>query len=344
MFKISILLFCVLGVLCLTQEEADEPGEDDTKDDLSVLECPPFLLKNATPLSPCICHEGLDDDAIFIECNGLLAPKQLKQITMKLGRRRIDALEIKESNLPHLIRQLLGGNAIETIFMRNNSINSVDPTAFAGSENLAQRIDLSANNIQDFKFEMFNQFSELTVLNLGENKLTKITSAGQIQNLHVLYLYMNKIETIEPGAFNLLEGLEYLDLRWNDLKQLPLGALTVPSPRWQLRIRNNELPTLEGAFQGVVPFLVEASYNSITQLKEEVYRPVLEGAMTEGAQLYLEGNLLQCDCDVAWLVTNITLRRFVDNAVCSGSMSNIQDLMPEEFETCQGFEPTTESV
>ena len=63
---------------------------------------------------------------------------------------------------------------------------------------------------------------------------------------------MNKIETIEPGAFNLLEGLEYLDLRWNDLKQLPLGALTVPSPRWQLRIRNNELPTLEGAFQGIL--------------------------------------------------------------------------------------------
>ena len=85
-------------------------------------------------------------------------------------------------------------------------------------------------------------------MNLGENQLTNIEDAGAAPSLRVLYLYSNKIDTIEPRAFRHLSGLEYLDLRWNNLQVLSANALEVSSTRWQLRIRSNQIATLENAF------------------------------------------------------------------------------------------------
>lgn len=81
---------------------------------------------------------------------------------------------------------------------------------------------------------------------MGQNQLTNIQDAGKAPSLRVLYLYSNKIDTIAPRAFHRLE-LEYLDLRWNNLQFLAPGALFVSSSRWQLRLRANQLTTLEKA-------------------------------------------------------------------------------------------------
>ena len=83
---------------------------------------------------------------------------------------------------------------------------------------------------------------------MGENQLTNIEDAGQAPSLRVLYLYSNKIDTIAPKAFGRLGGLEYLDLRWNNLQVLAPGAFHVSSDRWQLRLRANQLSSLEQAF------------------------------------------------------------------------------------------------
>ncbi len=83
---------------------------------------------------------------------------------------------------------------------------------------------------------------------MGENQLTNIEDAGQAPSLRVLYLYSNKIDTIAPRAFQRLRGLEYLDLRWNNLQVLSPGALYVNSERWQLRLRANQLSTMEQVF------------------------------------------------------------------------------------------------
>lgn len=83
---------------------------------------------------------------------------------------------------------------------------------------------------------------------MGENQLTNIEDAGQAPSLRVLYLYSNRIDTIAPNAFKRLGGLEYLDLRWNNLQVLAPGAFHVTSDRWQLRLRANQLSSLEQAF------------------------------------------------------------------------------------------------
>ena len=83
---------------------------------------------------------------------------------------------------------------------------------------------------------------------MGENQLTRIEDAGAAPSLRVLYLYSNQIDTIEPRAFRRLSGLEYLDLRWNNLQVLSANALEVSSVRWQLRIRSNQITTFESAF------------------------------------------------------------------------------------------------
>lgn len=78
--------------------------------------------------------------------------------------------------------------------------------------------------------------------------LTTIEDAGEAPSLRVLYLYSNKIEAIAPRAFQRLAGLEYLDLRWNNLKDLAPEALYVSSSRWQLRLRANQIANLDQVF------------------------------------------------------------------------------------------------
>lgn len=86
------------------------------------------------------------------------------------------------------------------------------------------------------------------MLNLGENQLTNIEDAGSAPSLRVLYLYSNQIDTISPDAFKKLEALEYLDLRWNSLQVLTSNAFAISAKRWQLRLRSNQLTSLENAF------------------------------------------------------------------------------------------------
>ena len=87
---------------------------------------------------------------------------------------------------------------------------------------------------------------------MGENLLTTIEDAGEAPSLRVLYLYSNKIDAIAPKAFQKLTGLEYLDLRWNNLQTLSPSSLDSTSERWQLRLRANQISSLDQVFsQGI---------------------------------------------------------------------------------------------
>lgn len=85
---------------------------------------------------------------------------------------------------------------------------------------------------------------------MGENQLSRIDNAGNAASLRVLHLQSNRIESIGPKAFYGLKALEYLDLRWNLLQVISSTGLEVSSGRWQLRLRSNQISSLEDAFGG----------------------------------------------------------------------------------------------
>ena len=83
---------------------------------------------------------------------------------------------------------------------------------------------------------------------MGKNRLTSIQDAGNAASLRVLYLYANNIKSIGSRAFYRLEALEYLDLRWNSLQVISSAAFQISSNRWQLRLRSNQISSLEDIF------------------------------------------------------------------------------------------------
>ncbi|XP_063602853.1 oplophorus-luciferin 2-monooxygenase non-catalytic subunit-like [Penaeus indicus] len=68
--------------------------------------------------------------------------------------------------------------------------------------------------------------------------------------------------------------------------------------------------------------------NSLTVLDEAVFRPLLEDEVS----LFLVGNPLSCECDIAWLVTTPDfMARIADDAACFNGQL-LSDLDPGIYE------------
>ena len=274
---------------------------------------------------------------------------------------------MRNSTLGPLVSLVTAQAYAISVLMRGNDITELAPDSFKGTDQIVGRLDLGSNQLSRVDFSIFNSFTQMQVLNLGENQLTGIDDAGEAPNLRVLYLHSNKIDAISPNAFRRLPNLEYLDLRWNNLQVLAPASLAVTSSRWQLRLRANQLATLDQVFSqgkdhriigiGIylsgspsasffflidnLPYLIDLSLNNIGTLTDVVYGPIIESALLEGSKFYLAGNPIQCDCSLAWLAKNGRLLAAVVGAKCDGESAGmtIGDLNLSEFAKCPPPKP-----
>jgi len=298
--------------------------------------CPPELRYKKNGPHRCVCRDGLDNQALMVECVALASANEMHEIFhgFLLGK-KIDAIEVRNSTLSSMIPQMTGQSYVGSIWMRSNEITSIDNQAFRGTEQNIKRLDLGANQLTSVNFSMFDAFSQLQVLNLGENQLRSIENAGNAPSLRVLYLNSNKIKIIGPKAFYGLEALEYLDLRWNLLQVISSAAFQVSSHRWQLRLRSNQISTLENAFgMGNFPYLVELHGNNVGTLTDTVYGPLAEVALLEGSKIYLGENSVNCDCSIGWLANNVTLLSTIVGAKCNGNGIPISDIKFNDLRNC----------
>lgn len=83
-----------------------------------------------------------------------------------------------------------------------------------------------------------------------------------------------------------------------------------------------------------MPYLVDLSRNNIGVLTDDVYGPIVDSAMAEGSKLYMDGNPIQCDCSLVWLLKNVQLLLSVVGAKCDGNGIAIADLKMDEFRNC----------
>lgn len=282
-----------------------------------------------------------------------------------LKGKRIDALEVRNSTLGPLVSLVTAQAYAGSVIMRGNEITELAPDSFKGTDQIVGRLDLGSNQITRVDFTIFNGFTQLQVLNLGQNLLTSIEDAGEAPNLRVLYLFSNRIDAISPNAFQRLPNLEYLDLRWNNLQVLAPASLAVSADRWQLRLRSNQISTLDqvfsqgkkkkgyedtfkgGTFKGSLvlytdhlPYLVDLSLNNVGTLTDVVYGPLIESALLEGSKIYLAGNPIQCDCSLAWLAKNGRLLAAVVGGKCDGEGGMaIGDVNIHEFAKCPPPKP-----
>merc|ERR1719369_1237795 len=105
--------------------------------------------------------------------------------------------------------------------------------------------------------------------------------------------YGNQFKTIPTGLFNRRSPrLYWLDFWGNDIEEVEQDAFPIINQGYNINLHNNKMSIL----------------------KEEVWRPLME----HGVVLYLAGNPLECDCGIAWVVTDSNMmKKIEEGTTCS---------------------------
>lgn len=180
------------------------------------------------PLVPFLLFFILPDDSLSSSC-----PKDCSCSTPD----SILCYQRRSSTIPKGVP-----SSTQSLYLFSNGIEVMRSDDFSGMEKL-EMLDLSQNKLTKLPERVFEHLTSLRNLDLSSNLITHISEEcfQGMTLLKRLYLYSNHIETIHPAAFNGLEHLLELKLQGNKLTSLP--ALVMPQ-LLLLDLRFNALPYL----------------------------------------------------------------------------------------------------
>ncbi|XP_055701010.1 peroxidasin isoform X2 [Phlebotomus papatasi] len=155
-------------------------------------------------------------------------------------------------------------------------------------------IDLRYNRIREIPPRAFYGKTHLHTIFLNENQVSSIEEGAfeGLPSLKYLYLNNNRIQRVAPNAFKDLDKLQSLYLQFNEISNLTNAPFVHLSHLSRLFLYNNRLTTIpEGLLNGP---------RSLRRLR-------------------LDGNPLECDCRLLWLVKALVNPRttFQVAATCS---------------------------
>ena len=138
---------------------------------------------------------------------------------------------------------------------------------------------------------------------LYKNKISSITSdsVNHLIHLEILQLHENAITHIEPNSFSHLGELTKLTLGNNRLTVIKTNMFAGLGKLWLLNLSNNEISIIEAGAFCHMPQLqtLDLSNNSLETLPAEAFNMTNNSSLT----LDLQGNLMQCDLTLSWLMT-----------------------------------------
>jgi Leucine-rich repeat (LRR) protein len=192
---------------------------------------------------------------------------------------------------------------------------------FANVSELEQ-LDLSYNNLKTLDINILKALPKLSVLYLGHNQISEIIPGTLEKNsfLEFLDLGYNNIEHLRSDAFNGLVNLHYIKLEFNKLQyfhpetfvELPYFERLNLSHNYGLQIRthghfisshsmkylgisgcNISSVSVEAFVKVSALQLIDLGNNNLRILDISILK-----ALPQLSTLYLQGNPLQCDCQL----------------------------------------------
>lgn len=188
---------------------------------------------------------------------------RIKKIEPEAFGNNIEIIDIGGNELKTIKKGIFTNLNTSALRLQSNQIEHMEKDALAGMKYL-ECLDLQNNHLKNFntKSVLEGSTASLEFLNLARNKIEKIEPFTGLNNLLILNLSSNALETIENGVFEDLDKLDLLDLSRNNIKHLPSGAIPSENNLMNLFLHNNNLRALSSDVLGKISRVKNVTYSN----------------------------------------------------------------------------------
>ena len=143
--------------------------------------------------------------------NNILTMEDLNALNTASGLTNLDISGNSIGELPYKMFDNLG--LLESLNIRNASVDSIDPNAFVNLKNSLKALDLAQNNIQRIKREMFQPMENgvFSGVNLSVNQIVCDCGTKQFQD------WWNEFQPVMDAATCTSPDGTVLDIKYDDL-------------------------------------------------------------------------------------------------------------------------------
>uniref|UniRef100_A0A182WKP0 Leucine-rich transmembrane protein n=1 Tax=Anopheles minimus TaxID=112268 RepID=A0A182WKP0_9DIPT len=187
---------------------------------------------------------------------------------------RLEELNLAGNWLTHLNGSLLNCKGLINANFSENRLQEFSLQEVAGLRKL-RMLDLSHNRIEVLSGRMENMIDSgliISELRLNNNRLRSLDGALMgLNNLRILNVAHNELQTITPNDLIGMEELERLDLSFNQLKTLEELSKTFLPSLESLNASYNQLTTMHKDFHGLpILCVADLSKNMIRELSVDL--------------------------------------------------------------------------
>ncbi|ETN70992.1 leucine Rich repeat-containing domain protein [Necator americanus] len=223
---------------------------------------------------------------------------------------RLQTLNIASNRLEKLRDDIFAGlNELSALRLANNSIDTVEPAAFADLTlgNLFEGdVDLSHNRLTEVPIAIGRLF-RLKKIDLSHNKIKKLHQFifNKISHLHTIDLSHNELPSVSPYVFSDCAYLTSLNLSHNHISQLFHDSLAKCPLLKRIDLSDNRLGSLADALsQALAVRRLDVSRNRLELLQWDELPPRLEHLIVDSNIISLLGAAIKSKVRTASLRGN----------------------------------------
>jgi Leucine-rich repeat (LRR) protein len=226
-------------------------------------------------------HDSSDRNAVLqlIACHGR---RTVQDDDVEINQRQnnvfgellnVETIQVSKCNVSWLTNETFSGSVRESLRFLDFSYNVIDlieTNAFLGMTNLVL-LDLSNNRLYALSDGVTADLKSLLYLDMQDNRLERISTKQFDNNEQLMFLYLNRnrLSRIE-GTFSMLQNLHLLFLHENILESLTENMFSDCISLWLLSIRHNSIRYIhKSAFRNIsINFFLDASFNLLDNVTD----------------------------------------------------------------------------
>ncbi|KAG8195731.1 hypothetical protein JTE90_002992 [Oedothorax gibbosus] len=260
--------------------------------------CPPADLLGQN----CACSKECDTCPAMIECSDIVDIYEFEDMIENTGDWTFWHLSIVRSVLQYLPANVIVKKRVRNLHLINTTMRALfdEPPA---STNLLQELELTnlrfLGRLDWDEYSTLVHLKEFNVDNVWIRKIDQEFVRNFPQGLTSLNFRQTKTKRLGDDAFANLVNLEWLSIRETQILELKRSMFPPVSKLMSMQFSGNPISSLPDDLFTNMPYLVwvDFSNTNVVTLPESVFGRI----MPQLSVLSLEGNAVNCNCQMKWI-------------------------------------------